>query len=72
MAGRKYSLLNAMTEFCSGENKGLAGVIQGLLTIVAQRLRRFGRAVGVSGGEYVNTMRGGRRRSRVATIQAGI
>jgi hypothetical protein len=31
-------------------NKGLAGVIQGLLTNVAQTLRRFGWVVGFGGG----------------------
>jgi hypothetical protein len=32
------------------QNKGLAGVIQSLLTIVAQSLRRFGQAAGAGVG----------------------
>jgi hypothetical protein len=39
-----------LKDFGSVRNKGLAGVIQGLLTIVAQSLRRFGRAAGSSVG----------------------
>jgi hypothetical protein len=53
---------NNFCELRGERNKGLAGVIQCLLTIVAQSLRRFERAVG-AGGRSV----GGRLKAQGAT-----
>ncbi len=45
-----FEFNQCVREIARQTNKGLAGVIQSLLTIVAQSLRRFGRAAGAGDG----------------------